>query len=196
MFPDYDAISTKPPAALIAIERDTEALGFDMPSVRETGALLRHLAALKPASKILELGTGTGLGSCWLLDGMEQSSHLVTVDNDENVLTVARRYLSTDPRVTVLNEDAVSYLEQSPQNEFDLIFADAWPGKFSHLDQALSLLASEGCYVVDDLLPQSNWPDGHASRISPFIENLRARNEFVVEYREWASGILIAQKMS
>lgn len=48
MFLDYDTISTKPPAALIAIERDTEKLGFDMPSVRETGALLRHLAALKP----------------------------------------------------------------------------------------------------------------------------------------------------
>lgn len=196
MFPDTDLLKLNVPSALPAIERDTAALGFDMPSVRETGALLRYLAALKPESKILELGTGTGLGSCWLLDGMEQSSHLVTVDNDENVLTVARRYLSTDPRVTVLNEDAVSYLERSPQSKFDLIFADAWPGKFSHLDQALSLLASEGCYVVDDLLPQSNWPDGHASRISPFIEDLRARDEFVVEYREWASGILIAQKMS
>lgn len=196
MFPNTDLINLNVPSALPAIERDTAALGFDMPSVRETGALLRYLAALKPASKILELGTGTGLGSCWLLDRMDQSSHLVTVDNDENVLRVARRYLSIDPRVTILNEDAVSYLGQSPQSKFDLIFADAWPGKFSHLDQALSLLASEGCYVVDDLLPQSNWPDGHASRISPFIEDLRARDEFVVKYREWASGILIAQKMS
>lgn len=196
MFPDTDLINFNAPLALPAIERDTAALGFDMPSVRETGALLRYLATLKPKSKILELGTGTGLGSCWLLDGMGKSSCLVTVDNDENVLAVARRYLAIDPRVTVLNEDAVSYLEQSPQKEFDLIFADAWPGKFSHLDQALSLLAPKGCYVVDDLLPQSNWPDGHASRISPFIESLQARDNFVVEYREWASGILIAQKTS
>lgn len=195
MFPNSDLIDLEPPSALPAVERDTEELGFDMPSVRETGALLRYLATLKPGSKILELGTGTGLGTCWLLDGMDSDSKLVTVDNDEKVLTVAKRHFGADSRVTILHEDAVSYLERAPQHEFDLIFADAWPGKFSHLEQALSLLAPDGHYVVDDLLPQSNWPDNHASRVPPFIEDLRSRADLVVEYRDWASGMLIAQKV-
>ena len=44
---------------------------------------------------------------------------------------------------------------------FDLIFADAWPGKFTHLDLALSILAPGAFYVVDDLLPQATWPADH-----------------------------------
>lgn len=43
------------------------------------------------------------------------------------------------------------WLSQDDLGAFDLIFADAWPGKFSHLDEALSLLSPGGFYVIDDL---------------------------------------------
>jgi predicted O-methyltransferase YrrM len=39
-----------------------------------TGSLLRLLATAKPSGSILELGTGTGLATAWLLDGMEAQS--------------------------------------------------------------------------------------------------------------------------
>jgi predicted O-methyltransferase YrrM len=45
------------PTALPDIERETVALGFDMPSQRRTGAFLRTLAASKPAGRLLELGS-------------------------------------------------------------------------------------------------------------------------------------------
>jgi len=194
MFPNYDTISLDPPTALTSIERDTKDSGFDMPSVRETGALLRYLGAAKPRARVLELGTGTGLATCWLLDGLDRDSSLTTIDNDEEVLRTARRHIGNDSRLTILNEDAEFYLEKTSEDEFDIIFADAWPGKFSHLDQALSRLAQGGLYVVDDLLPQSNWPDNHAGRVPIFIEALKSKPELSVEYREWASGILIAKR--
>ena len=43
---------------------------------------------------------------------------------------------------------------QNAHARFDLIYADAWPGKFTHLDRALSLLTRGGIYFIDDLLPQ------------------------------------------
>ena len=49
------------PPALAAIQAETVALGFNMASEPQTGALLRALAASKPAGTLLELGTGTGL---------------------------------------------------------------------------------------------------------------------------------------
>src|SRR5262245_25410557 len=52
-----------PPAALQAILRDTAGLGFSMASELQTGSLLRTLAALKPAGRFLELGTGTGVAT-------------------------------------------------------------------------------------------------------------------------------------
>ena len=44
---------------------------FPMNSDVLTGNLLRTLAASKPASAFLELGTGCGLGTSWILDGMD-----------------------------------------------------------------------------------------------------------------------------
>jgi len=39
-----------------------------MPSDVMVGALLRLLAAAKPGGRMLELGTGTGLATAWVLD--------------------------------------------------------------------------------------------------------------------------------
>jgi predicted O-methyltransferase YrrM len=76
--------------------------------------------------------------------------------------------------------------------QFDLIFADAWPGKFSHLDEALSLLASGAFYVIDDLLPQPNWPEGHAPKVPKLIKTLEERKELHITKLDWSTGILIA----
>ena len=87
------------PAQLTAIEEATVRLGFGMPSERDTGALLRVLAAGKPAGQLLEIGTGTGLATVWLLDGMDSTSFLHTIDTDRDVVAVAERILGEDPRV-------------------------------------------------------------------------------------------------
>jgi predicted O-methyltransferase YrrM len=81
------------PSMLKNIEAETQALGFAMASGRKTGAFLRTLAAVMPGGSVLELGTGTGLATCWLLDGMDEAASLITVDNDESVVAVARKHL-------------------------------------------------------------------------------------------------------
>src|SRR5438128_334254 len=94
-----DLAYLNPPGALRVIETDTQALGFGMASETRTGALLRTLAASKRAARLLELGTGTGIATAWLLDGMDAASRLDTVDNDESPITIARRHLGHDARV-------------------------------------------------------------------------------------------------
>ena len=79
------------PAQLSEIRRATAAAGFRMASDELTGTLLRSLAASKPKGALLELGTGTGMGTSWLLSGMDASSTLDTVDNDKAVVDIARR---------------------------------------------------------------------------------------------------------
>ena len=59
-----------------AIHAATEVLGFQMSSDLRTGVLLRTLAASKAGGKLLELGTGTGIGTSWLLDGMDAGKYL------------------------------------------------------------------------------------------------------------------------
>jgi len=184
-----------PPPPLEAIMRDTAALGFSMASEPLTGTLLRTLAASKPAGRLLELGTGTGVGTSWLLDGMDAASTLVTVDSNEAAVAVARRHLGQDARVSFRISDGVEFLTMlAGKTTFDLIFADTWPGKYDHLDDALALLKPGGIYVVDDMLPQTNWPDGHAVKVPVLIRQLEARTDLVLVKMHWTTGVIIAAK--
>ena len=71
------------PDQLPTLTARTEEMQFNMASEQLTGALLQVLAASKPGGKMLELGTGTGIGTSWLLSGMDESSTLVSVETDE-----------------------------------------------------------------------------------------------------------------
>lgn len=161
-----DTIHLRPPLVLAQIEEATAAIGFTISSDLLTGSLLRTLAATKPGGTLLELGTGTGHGTAWLLDGMNSSARLVTVDMSEQNSSIARRFLGQDARVEFLLMDGATFLAQMVEQgrSFDLIFADSIPGKYSLLAETLSLLAPGGLYVVDDLLPSSAWGEEQVLR--------------------------------
>ena len=179
------------PPAISDIVADTAALSFNMISEAKVGALLAALAASKPGGRFLELGTGTGHGTAWLLSGMDARATLDSVDTDDAVVAVARRHLERDRRVTFHVTDGAAFLKRDGLPPFDLIYADAWPGKFSHLDEALSLLQPGGVYVIDDLLPQANWPDGHAPKVPALINDIEGRREFSTVRLAWASGLML-----
>ena len=179
------------PTGLAGIVADTRAMSFTMISEAKVGALLAVLAASKPGGRLLELGTGTGHGTAWLLAGMDSAATLETVDTDANVVYVARRHLGADRRVTFHVMDGAAFLTSPGRGPFDLIYADAWPGKFSHLDDALALLRPGGIYVIDDLLPQPNWPEGHAPKVPALIADIERRGEFVTVRLAWASGLVM-----
>ena len=183
------------PAVLEAIGRDSRAIGFTMASEPQTGSIIRTLAASKPGGRFLELGTGTGIGTAWLLDGMDSSSRLDSVDNDPDAVAVARRHLGGDRRATWHLTDGSEFLARLPPSQFDFIFADAWPGKFTGLDLALSKLRPGGIYVIDDLLPQPNWPDDHAPKVAALIARLETRDGFLATKLAWASGLMILVRL-
>ena len=58
----------------------------------------------------------------------------------------------------------------------------------------LKLLSSGGLYVIDDLLPQANWPDGHAPKVPALINKLEADQRLVLCTLSWPSGIIIATR--
>src|SRR5262250_843182 len=109
------------PPVLSQIQTVTEEIGFQMASDPLTGSLLRTLAATKPAGSILELGTGTGVATAWLLDGMDEHSRLVSVEKDEAVLAVAQKFLGDDRRAGFFHADGAWWLDHAELFRFDLI---------------------------------------------------------------------------
>jgi predicted O-methyltransferase YrrM len=183
-----------PPSALENIWTDTRALGFTMASEPLACSLLRTLAAAKPGARFLELGSGTGLSTAWLLDGMDADSHLTTVDNDPALLVILKRHLGQDPRLKVVCSDGDAFLIGLHGQGFDFIFADTWAGKYRLLDEALALLNPGGMVVFDDMLAQANWPEGHAEKVAGLIETLEQREDLRVTKISWASGMILACK--
>jgi predicted O-methyltransferase YrrM len=181
------------PPAYHRILARSQAIQFSMNSDVLTGTLLRSLAASKPGGRILELGTGCGLSTCWLLDGMSSEASLVSVDTEAAFQAVAHDELGTDSRLTLVLQDGGDYLTDA-SGSFDLIFADAWPGKFSHLEEALRLVAPGGIYIVDDMLPQPNWPPGHAPKADALAAHLQALPGFVATTFQWSTGVIVCVK--
>jgi predicted O-methyltransferase YrrM len=182
------------PTAYTAIDQATLQSGFTMASDSQTCSLLRTLAASKPAGRFLELGTGTGLSTSWILDGMDKDSTLVSVDNAPEFLAIARQWLGADSRLTLVESDGGAWIAQHHTEKFDYIFADTWHGKYLMLDEALGMLNPGGLYILDDMLPQSNWPDGHQEKAVRLLQTLEAREDLLLTSQAWATGIIIGVK--
>ena len=180
------------PGALTAIEAATKELGFPMASEPLTGALLSVLAASKPGGNLLEIGTGTGLSTVWLLAGMDARAQLTTIDSDAAVSAVARTHFGQDRRLTILVGDVLDWMRTSPKTPFDLVFADAMAGKYEGFEEAWQRLAPGGLYVIDDMLEQPNWPPGHGQKVDALIKQLDARADCRLVRMNWASGIIVA----
>lgn len=174
------------------IMEDGERLGFTASSATQTGQFISALAASKGSARILELGTGLGLGTSWLLQGMHRSATLLTIESDAALSAQAASRLGFDTRVEFRVADGGSFLENAaPDESFDLIFADTWPGKFTHLDAALGMINPNGFYVADDLLPQPGWPQGHGPKVDEYRRNIVTVPGFSWVLLDWDSGLVV-----
>jgi hypothetical protein len=180
------------------IGRRTAALGFDMPSEADTGAMLRPPGrSASPADACWSSAPARAWPRPALRRGWALTATLVSVDNDARVQAVAREALG-EGSARDLRRRGRSRLHvraQAPAS-FDLIFADAWPGKYDGLDETLALLRPGGLYVVDDMLPQPNWPDNHQARVDDLTARLKSHPDLATVSLSWASGLIIAARRS
>lgn len=190
---DQSTITEKPKQYQNLLEKSKE-MGFTMPSDIYIGTLLKTLVASKPSGKFLELGTGIGLSLSWLIQGMDEDSKIISVDNDASLIEVAKLFFEDEDRLELVCDDGGKWLEEYNGDTFDLIFADAWPGKYSHLDRTLGLLKKGGYYVIDDMKKQPNWPEGHEQKANQLIKSIEKRKDITITKMDWSTGLIVAVK--
>ena len=189
----HDNIFTDLPVQYNSIAEATTAQAFSMPSDLKTGSLLKTLVASKGKAHILELGTGSGLATSWMMAGLHPQATMVSIDNNALLQDIAKQNIP-DERIEFIVTDAYEWIRNYTGKKFDFIFADAMPGKYDLLEETLALLNEGGVYVVDDMLPQSNWPAGHAEKASAFTILLGQRKDIVLTKMGWSTGIIVAVK--
>ena len=139
------------PRLVAAAEMRAVEHRFDHSCHRGVGELLSVLvAATPPGGRILELGTGFGVGLAWILTGLgsRTDAEVVTIEWDaERVASLAE--VGMPACASVVEGDIEALLPTLGQ--FDLIFADAEAGKWTGLDLTISALAPRALLVVDDM---------------------------------------------
>ncbi|MDL2342719.1 NUDIX domain-containing protein [Deinococcus sp. MIMF12] len=145
------------PPLVVGATKGAAAHGFAHSCSFETGRLLRTLAASRPGGRVLELGGGMGVGTAWLLAGLDAAARLLTVDADPVCAGAVASLLAGDPRAEARCADWREALKGGP---FDLIFVDCAPAKGEEgLDALVDALRPGGLLVLDDFSPPAFLPE-------------------------------------
>ena len=182
------------PEILEELIKKAQEINFNMGTDYLVGELLQTLVASKPNGHFLELGTGMGLSTAWICEGMCAESKLISLDNDPELMSIVAGVFETETRIKLITTDGDSWIKNQKNIQFDLIFADAWPGKYSSLDHTLDLLKPGGFYVIDDMLPQPNWPNGHDQKAKLLMHDLKSKEGFKMTIMNWSTGVVVLTK--
>lgn len=181
---------TMPSKVHAAIER-AESAGFTMSCDQSVGQMLRVLAAaVPPGGRILELGTGTGVGLAWIVDGLGTRTdvEVISVELDSDLANIA---MATDwpPYVQIKTGDALAFITQPER--YDLIFADAQGGKWEGLESTIDALRPGGLLLVDDMEPAEYMHDEHRDKTVEVRDRLLQSDRIFQVEMNWATGLIL-----
>jgi predicted O-methyltransferase YrrM len=143
-----------------------EKNSFQSSCCDEVGRLLAVLAAQIKQGKILEIGTGLGVGSSWILSAISPPVYFISVDSDSNKIEMVRKTI-THPQAEFVMGDWKEIVSKGP---FQFIFADAAIVKTVEGEQLFEVLDIGGLLLMDDFTPEDHWPDEWRGRPDPVRE--------------------------
>ena len=180
------------PEAVLAAERRAVERSFAHSCEQATGRVLAVLAAsVRAGGRVLELGTGVGVGTAWVVSGLEgrEDVEVVTVEHDQALAELVR---STDLPVTVLTGDAEALLPGL--GTFDLVFADAEGGKWTGLDRTVAALAPGGVLLVDDMDLSRYHRTDHVAAVTAVRDALVGHPDLVTAELPVGTGLLVSTR--
>lgn len=166
------------------------ASDFPMSCEPTTGAFLAVLAAAVPrGGRILELGTGAGVGTAWLAHGVGPRADVEVVTVDRNPVAAT---LPWPPYVRFVVGDAVETTAR--EGTFDLIFADAQGGKWTGLDVTIAALNPGAHLLVDDMTPPHFADAEHEAKTAEVRAALLDHPHLVSVPMAWSTGLILSTR--
>jgi SAM-dependent methyltransferase len=134
--PDYDATSSPPGDPLAPYARQIEAA----------------LERFRPAGRVLEIASGTGV---WTAQLLRHAESVTALDASTEMHELSRAKIGDDPRVRRVTADVFSW---NPDVQYDVVFFANWlshvpPGRFRRFWETVrAALAPAGrVFVVDEI---------------------------------------------
>ncbi len=167
-----------------------------------TGAVLRLLAATTGARAVVELGTGAGVSTLWLLQGMRPDGVLTSVDTEGEHQRLARQSLLEagygSGRVRLISGRALDVLPRLSDGAYDLVFCDAASSENAdYLEAALRLLRPGGVVMFAGALgngrvSQPGARDSETVALRELARSVRDEPRLVAALLPLGAGVLAA----
>jgi caffeoyl-CoA O-methyltransferase len=203
----YAIAHTSPPGPEVAALRAETEAAMERPQMAgrpvET-KLLEALVVATRATRVLEIGTFTGVSALSMASRLQPGGKLITLEADETAAAVARRHLEASPwadRVELLLGDALESVRRL-EGPFDLVFIDAWKRDYiAHYEAVVPRLAAHGLIVADNVL----WggavvdpgPEDHeALALRAFAEHVHADERVDSALLTVGDGLLVIWRRS
>ena len=176
------------PTLLNKINRETYA-GVHMPRMLSghlQGRFLAMISKMIRPRAILEIGTYTGYSAICLAEGLASDGTLITMDNNEELVTRVRGYFreaGLDKVIDYRVGDASALIPLLP-GPFDLVWIDADKENYSHyFDLVIDKVSSGGFVLADNVLWSGKVLDSNPDKDSRAIQefNKKVMNDPRVE---------------
>jgi predicted O-methyltransferase YrrM len=192
-----------------AVKIAARARGHELGAIdasQGTGAYLRLLAHQLNAQSVVEIGTGSGVGSLWLLEGMIASGTLTSID-DEMEHTAIAKLAMTDAEVAqsryrFITNSVMDVMTKLTDRAYDLVVYRHNPEDLAFaISEAHRILRSGGVFVIDNFYGGSKVQDP-AQRDPKTIALREAGKMIKADSDSWVSaliptgdGLLLATKL-
>lgn len=183
--------------------------GVELGSVDTTpgsGAFLKLLAFSLKAQSVVEIGTGSGVGSLWLLDGIASGGILTSIDDEMEHTQIAKIGLNEadipQNRYRLITNSVLDVISKLTDNAYDLVVVRHDPEDLTYIiGEAHRILRTGGALVIDNYFGGGKVPD--ATQRDPRTVALRDAGKIIKnDIEHWMStlipvgdGLLIATKL-
>lgn len=145
-----------------ARNRGAEVGAIDVTS--GVGSYLRHLAHILDAQSVVEIGTGSGVGALWILEGMLVNGTLTSIDSEQEHSAIAKIALQdsqiAQSRYRLITNPAIEVMNKLADRAYDLvIFRDNAEDLPDAIIEAYRILRSGGVFVIDNFFGGSKVND-------------------------------------
>ena len=129
-----------------------------------SGAFLKYVASLISAQSVVEIGTGSGVGTLWLLKGIMSSGVITTIDPEVQHIQIAKQVLAeadvAPNRYRLITSDYLEVMRKLADRAYDLVVFRGDPEDvLDVIDEAHRILRVGGILAIDHFFGGGKVPD-------------------------------------
>jgi predicted O-methyltransferase YrrM len=184
--------------------KNGEEIGVQDPSPA-VGNFLKFVTQLISAKSVIEIGTSSGVGGLWVLQGLASDGVLTTIDAEREHSKIARNiFEEADIAVTkyrIITGNLIDVVGKLADDSYELLITRDAMDLFEIVQESHRLLKRGGLLVVDQALSAGKVAD--TTQRDPESISRRDAIKVIKEDARWSSsvipigaGILVANKLT